>query len=150
MQSLFYNRYIIQAVITHSQAIELRFSFDSPSKPDDMIRAAKRRRSNVLGVMDHKTIKGGIKARRINHDRDFLVIVGSEIATEVGKTIRLFLNEEIESRVSVEIAEEIHRHRGIAVPGHPFRGSRLNDEIIKQVDVIALIPEAVKKIIEKQ
>ena len=68
--------------MTHSQAIELRFSFDSPSKPDDIIREAKRRRSNVIAVTDHNTIKGGIKARRINHDRKFLVIVGREIATE--------------------------------------------------------------------
>lgn len=116
--------------------IHSRYSFDSLSKPKDIIRIAKKKGLNGIAITDHNTIKGGIDARRINHDPNFLVIIGSEIATEMGDIIGLFLKEEIRSRDSIEVIEEIHRQGGIAVLPHPYKGHRLNEEIIRNIDVI--------------
>ena len=73
---------------------------------------------------------------KINQDRDFIVIVGSEIHTEVGDIIGLCLSEEIKSKNSIEIFEEIKTQGGFVVLPHPFRGHKLNQYIIEHSDAI--------------
>lgn len=116
--------------------VHSKFSFDSLSKPKDIICAARKKGLNGIAITDHNTIRGGVEARNINQDPSFLVIVGAEIATEMGDIIGLFLREEIKSRNSIEVVEEIHRQEGIAVLPHPYKGHKLNDEIIKKIDII--------------
>lgn len=116
--------------------IHSRHSFDSISKPNDIIKVAKRKGLNGIAITDHNTIKGGVEAKEINRDRDFLVIVGAEITTEMGDIMGLFLSEEIKSRNSIEVVREIQRQGGIAVLPHPYKGHRLNEEVLKTIDVI--------------
>lgn len=116
--------------------IHSKYSFDSISKPHDIVRVAKRKGLNGIAITDHNTIKGGVEAKKINHDPSFLVIIGSEISTEIGDIIGLFLNEEIKSRDSMEVVEEIHNQGGIAILPHPYKDHRLNDEIIRKIDAI--------------
>jgi len=116
--------------------IHSKYSFDSILEPKRIIKVAKKRGLGGVAITDHNTIKGGLEAKKINEDKDFLVIVGSEINTEVGDIIGLFLNEEIKSRNSMEVIEEIKEQGGMVVLPHPYRGHKLNDEIIKTVDAI--------------
>ncbi len=117
--------------------IHSKYSFDSISKPHDIVRVAKRKGLNGIAITDHNTIKGGVEAKKINHDPSFHVIIGSEISTEIGDIRGLFLNEEIKSRDSMQVVEEIHNQGGIAILPHPYnKGCRLNDEIISKIDAI--------------
>ncbi len=117
--------------------IHSKYSFDSVSNPRDIIRVAKGKGLNGIAITDHNTIKGGVEAKKINHDPSFLIIIGSEINTEIGDIIGLFLNEEIKSRDSIQVVEEIHQQGGIAILPHPYnKGCRLNDEIISKIDAI--------------
>lgn len=116
--------------------VHSKFSFDSLSEPKNILSAAKRKGLNGIAVTDHNTIKGGIEVRKINHDPHFLVILGAEIATEIGDVIGLFLKKEIESRNSIEVVEEIHLQGGMAVLPHPLKGHALNEEILRKIDVI--------------
>ncbi len=116
--------------------IHSKYSFDSLSEPDSIIRVSKRKGLNGIAITDHNTIKGGVEAKKINNDRDFLVIIGSEITTDIGDIIGLFLNEEIKSRDSLEVADEIHRQGGIVLLPHPYKGHRLNNEIMRKIDVV--------------
>lgn len=116
--------------------IHSKYSFDSISKPHDIVRVAKRKGLNGIAITDHNTIKGGVEAKKINHAPGFLVIIGSEISTEIGDIIGLFLNEEIKSRDSMEVVEEIHQQGGIAILPHPYKDHRLNDEIVREIDAI--------------
>lgn len=116
--------------------IHSKYSFDSFSEPNRIICAAKRKGLNGIAITDHNTIKGGIETRKINQDQNFLVIVGCEISTDIGDIIGLFLTEEIKSRNSMEVIEEIHHQGGIAVLPHPYKGHKLNDEVIKEIDVV--------------
>ncbi|MBA7650996.1 Ubiquinone biosynthesis O-methyltransferase [subsurface metagenome] len=116
--------------------IHSKYSFDSILEPKRIIKVAKNKGLDGIAITDHNTIKGGLEVEKINKDHDFLVIVGSEISTEVGDITGLFLNEEIKSRNSMEVIEEIKEQGGIVVLPHPYKGHKLNDGLISSVDVI--------------
>jgi len=73
-----------------------------------------------IAVTDHNTIEGGKVAQK-QADRDHIIIVGSEVKTEIGDIIGLFLTNEIRSRKSMEVLDEIQAQNGISVLAHPFR-----------------------------
>lgn len=91
---------------------------------------------NGIAITDHDTIKGGLEARNINNDPNFVVIVGCEILTDVGDIIGLFLSKEIKSRNYEGVIKEIKDQNGIIVLPHPYRGHKLNSKIIENVDAI--------------
>lgn len=116
--------------------VHSRYSFDSISNPEKILKIARKKGLDGIAITDHNTIKGGIIASQVNI-KDFFTIIGSEIGTEAGDIIGLFLNEEIKSRTSLEVIDEIKAQDGIAVLAHPFRRAKeINDEVIKRIDVI--------------
>ncbi|MGZ4902278.1 MAG: PHP domain-containing protein [Halobacteriota archaeon] len=119
--------------------IHSKYSGDSVIEPMTILKIAKKLRLNGIAVTDHLTIKGGIEARKLNTDPDFLVIVGSEIETDNREDIvGLFLTEDIMSRGAREVIEEIRAQGGIAFWAHPFRAGKnlLRADLIKRVDLI--------------
>lgn len=97
-----------------------------------------RRGLSGIAITDHNTISGGLEVKKVNKDRKFTVIVGSEIQTEVGDIIGLFLNEEIKTRNSVEVIEEIKDQGGYVILPHPYRGHKLNKNVITKSDAIEI------------
>ncbi|MDI6867746.1 PHP domain-containing protein [Methanoculleus sp.] len=116
--------------------IHSKYSFDSLLSPKTILKVAKKKGLTGIAVTDHNTIRGGLEVRNINKDSDFTVIVGSEVQTEIGDIIGLCLNEEIKSRISIEVLEEIKDQEGFVVLPHPFRGHKLNQYIIEHSDAI--------------
>lgn len=109
-------------------------------EPEHLVKTAISRGLDGIAVTDHNTIKGAIAAKKFETG-DFKVIIGCEITTTDGELIGLFLQDEIKSKTSAEVIEEIHDQDGIVVVPHPFdrfRSSRFNniDGFIKQVDAI--------------
>lgn len=120
---------------THS-----KYSLDGLMEPEIIVKTAMKRRLSGIAVTDHNTVKGGLETKKFA-DADFEVIVGSEIGTERGEVIGLFLSEEITSHTFVEVVEEIKEQGGLVVLPHPFdklRGNGVNptDEDAKLVDYI--------------
>ena len=116
--------------------VHSRYSFDSISNPEKILKIARKKGLDGIAITDHNTIKGGIIASQVNI-KYFFTIIGSEIGTEAGDIIGLFLNEEIKSRTLLEVIDEIKAQDGIAVLAHPFRRAKeINDEVIKRIDVI--------------
>ncbi|RKX69441.1 hypothetical protein DRP53_08170 [candidate division WOR-3 bacterium] len=122
--------------MTFDLHIHSKYSLDSISEVRDIIATAKRRGLNGIAITDHNTIKGAVEAKMINTDKDFVVIIGAEIATEIGDIIGLFLKEEITARNFAGVIEEIHRQGGIAVLPHPYKGHKLDDSVLEKIDVI--------------
>lgn len=116
--------------------IHSKYSFDSLLSPKTILKVAKKKGLTGIAVTDHNTIKGGLEVQKINRDGDFTVIVGSEIQTEVGDLIGLCINEDIKSRIAVEVIEEIKEQGGFVVLPHPFRGHKLNRDVIELSDAI--------------
>lgn len=116
--------------------IHSKYSFDSILSSKRILKRAKQVGLSGIAITDHNTIKGGVQTYKINEDPSFTVIIGCEINTEVGDIIGLFLNDEIKSRDSKEVIDEIRAQDGIVVLPHPFKSHNLNEELIKSIDLI--------------
>lgn len=116
--------------------IHSKYSFDSFLNPAEIIKIAKKRGLDGIAVTDHNTIRGGIETFRINNNDDFIVIVGSEIKTEYGDIIGLFLNEEILSREFIQVTKEIKDQKGMVILAHPFRKYNFPVELLKHIELI--------------
>ena len=103
----------------HDLHIHSKYSSDGILNPEKIVKIAMKRGLNGIAITDHNTIKGGIKAKRYERE-DFKVIVGSEIMTERGEIIGLFLEEEIKSKNVQDVISEIKEQNGIIIIPHPF------------------------------
>ena len=119
--------------------IHSAYSPDSSVEPRAVLKMAKKKGLNGVAVTDHDTIRGGLKALKVNSDRNFVVIVGSEVET-TGKAdiIGLFLTKEIQSREATEVIEEIKEQGGVAMWAHPYREGKnlLPSVLTKRIDII--------------
>jgi len=118
-----------------------RFSKDSLSTLDEIIRAVPRSGLDALALTDHDELAGALQLKEL---APFFVIPGEEIKTQHGEVIGLFLKEWIPPKLSPrETVERIHEQGGIAYVPHPFdrvRGSRMDEDqledIVEMVDVL--------------
>lgn len=85
----------------------------------EIVKIAIKRGLDGIAITDHNTIKGGMEAKKYK-TADLEIIVGSEILTENGEIIGLFLNEEINSNDLKGVIQEIKDQDGIIVIPHPF------------------------------
>jgi len=99
--------------------IHSKYSSDGIINPEKIVKIAIRRGLDGIAITDHNTIKGGLKAKKYENE-DFTVIVGSEISTERGEIIGLFLEEEVKSEDVQGVISEIKEQNGIVIIPHPF------------------------------
>ncbi|MCD6519760.1 MAG: PHP domain-containing protein [Anaerolineae bacterium] len=124
--------------------IHTRFSNDSLTTLEDVLRWARRRGLDALAITDHNTIEGAL---RLAQRSPIPIIIGEEIRTRQGELIGLFLQEPIPPNLSLrETAELIHKQGGIVYVPHPLdrvRHSAVGREallrIISQVDAIEVL-----------
>jgi predicted metal-dependent phosphoesterase TrpH len=116
--------------------VHSRYSFDSLSRTEDILRTAKKKGLDGIAITDHGTIGGGLEARKLNSDPHFTVIVGAEIATEAGDIIGLFLEREVEARHCLDVIDDIHRQGGVAVLPHAAKARRITEEALSRIDVV--------------
>ena len=112
---------------THS-----KYSDDSFVEPAEIVRLAQERGMDGVAVTDHLSLRGGLEARSVNRDPDFLVIPGIEYPTDAGHIVGLFVETEprvvppsVSSAGSClcavsDVVSAIHAAGGIAVLAHPF------------------------------
>ena len=120
--------------------IHSKYSSDGILEPKEIIKTAIKKGINGIAITDHNTIKGGLKAKKYETE-DFKVIVGSEIMTERGEIIGLFLEEEVKSKNVQDVISEIKEQNGIAIIPHPFDELRHSafhptEEDVKFIDCI--------------
>jgi len=99
--------------------IHSKYSADGLLEPKRIVEIARTRGLSGIAVTDHNTIKGALKAKKYETD-DLKVICGSEISTERGEVIGLFISSEIKSTTFQEVVEEVKEQDGIVVLPHPF------------------------------
>src|SRR4030042_2414922 len=61
-----------------------------------------------------------------------------EVRTEIGDIVGLFLTQEITSRNFMKATEEIRSQNGIVVLAHPWKSSKLTEELMEQVDAVEI------------
>jgi hypothetical protein len=104
------------------------------------VKTAIKKKLSGIAVTDHNTIMGGLKTIKYQNN-DFQVIIGSEVITDRGEVIGLFLTEEIKSNIFTEVAEEIRDQDGLVIIPHPFdeirgNGINLQKNDVKLVDFV--------------
>lgn len=116
--------------------IHSKYSYDSLSQPQKIVKVAIKKGLNGIAITDHNTISGAVEARRFSSN-DFEIIVGAEYSTECGDVTGLFLNEEISGvKKFDELVDEIRAQGGIVVLNHPCRGGIISEEMVSRVDAI--------------
>jgi len=99
--------------------IHSSYSSDGTMNTKIIVKVAIKRHLDGIAITDHNTIQGGLKAKNYETE-DFKVIIGSEIMTDQGEVIGLFLSEEIKSKNLIDVIYEIKTQNGIIVIPHPF------------------------------
>lgn len=122
--------------------IHTKYSFDSILSPKSIVKYAIKNDYDFVAIADHNTIKGAVEAYnyniKYNDSQKLKVIIGAEYATDKGDIIGLFLKEEINSKNSKEVIKKIKEQGGITILPHPFKGHRLDDELIRNIDIIEI------------
>jgi len=113
-------------------------SFDSLSNPVALTRAAAARGITHLAITDHDRVDGAQRARDAQVP-GITIIVGSEVRTQAGDLIALFIERPLQVGLPPEEAIAAIRAQGglVGIP-HPFdawRGSLLLDD-----QFLALLP----------
>lgn len=116
-------------------------SFDSLSRPADLVRAAVQRGLTHLAITDHERLDGAFRARDLAPP-ELRVIVGEEVRTGGGDLIGLYLERAVPAGLSVADAVAAIREQGglVGLP-HPFDrfrssgGSRIGavDEALREL-----------------
>ncbi len=109
---------MIYDIHTHS-----KYSVDGFMEPRKIVETARRRGLSGIAITDHNTINGSLKAKKYETD-EFKVICGSEIITERGEVIGLYLSSEIKSHTFIDVVEEIKEQDGIIILPHPYDNMR--------------------------
>jgi predicted metal-dependent phosphoesterase TrpH len=104
-------------------------------KPAKIVEVSRERGLFGIAVTDHHTIQGGLKTREKNRS-SLVVIVGSEIKTEWGDVVCLFLEREITSRRFLEVVEQVREQDGLLILAHPFWKHTLSEELLVNVDLV--------------
>ena len=115
--------------------IHSSYSFDSVLSPAKIIEISNGKGLDGIAVADHNSVRGGLETRDLNRT-SIVVIVGSEIKTEWGDVVCLFLENEITSRKFLYVVDQVQKQNGIIILAHPFWKHTLSEELLSHVDLI--------------
>ena len=111
-------------------------SFDGCMSLSEIVALARERGLNGVAICDHDRVLD-----EVPEFDDFLVIPATEVSTERGHLLGLFVREPIETRKFSESVTVIHAQGGLAVIAHPFEHStdanRL-DDVMSRLDGVEI------------
>ncbi|WDN87075.1 hypothetical protein BuS5_00043 [Desulfosarcina sp. BuS5] len=118
--------------------IHSKYSYDSLSSVDAIIKHARQEGLNGIAITDHNSFDAAFEISSQNDN--FWVIFGSEIHTEVGDIIGLFISRPLTKHNAVDLIKEIHDQDGIAILAHPFkRMKQYPKNVIDMLDAIEIV-----------
>lgn len=85
-----------------------------------IIETAKKRGLNGIAITDHNTIEGALKIKKLNKDKDFEVIIGEEVNTEIGHVLVYYLKNKINPGKFKDVLKEARKQKAIIVLAHPY------------------------------
>src|SRR5579864_8477711 len=111
--------------------VHTRCSYDSLLSPKRILVKTREMGVSVLMVTDHDTIQGSLDLRALADGNPPVVVTAAEYHSEKGDIIGLFLKQEIHSRRSTEIIQQIRDQGGLVVLPHPYKAHFLDDELLE-------------------
>jgi len=118
--------------------LHTKHSFDSLVEPRVLAEYAVTLGIHVLAVTDHDSWQGAVEtaeeARALG--LPLRVILASEVLTDHGDVIALFLEEELWERETAKFCDAVHEQGGLVLLPHPYRWHRLDEELLSRVDLV--------------
>ena len=102
--------------------IHSKYSPDSKSSLENIIKKAKSENIKIIALSDHNTVEGSKEARRLTkNDEDLLVIPSIEISSKEGHILGVGCEESIKRDLTAqETIDFIHSQGGLAIIPHPY------------------------------
>lgn len=123
---------------TYVGHVHTRFSFDSLTDPAALATRAEKSGIHVLAVTDHDTWRGAVEtsgaAQRLG--LQLRVIIATEMHTDQGDLIGLFLKDDVQERSALEFCDLVHEDGGLVLLPHPYRWHRLDEPLLEKIDLI--------------
>ena len=110
------------------------YSSCSNMKPEDIIKTALSKNYDVIGIVDHNTVKGGILTKKIA-GKKILVIPGEEIKTNEGEVLVLFSDGKYNNNL-IDICERCKEMGHFLIIPHPFDLFRFRTSIMQKINKI--------------
>lgn len=132
-------RYILHVHTYHSGC-----STNSPAK---ILKIAKSAGINGIAITDHNTIKGALETKKLNKDKDFEVVVGEEVSTDIGHVLVLYLKKKINPGKVEDVAKEARAQGAICILAHPY--NILQDKVSKIFGVKSARKSLAKKDLDR-
>jgi predicted metal-dependent phosphoesterase TrpH len=127
--------------------VHTRYSFDSLTHPRALAARALASGVDVLAVTDHDTWRGAVDTLAAAEKQGGRprVVIGSEVHTDQGDVIGLFLKDDIRERRALRFCDAVHEHDGLVLLPHPYRWHRLDEELLRRVDLIEVFNSRTSK-----
>lgn len=88
--------------------------------PKLALKIAKKRGLNGIAVTDHDEIKGAYQIKKLNKDKDFEVVIGSELSVNGGHIVALYINELPKKLDFYSVVDGVKEQGGLLILAHPF------------------------------
>ena len=88
------------------------------------LKLAKKRGLNGIAVTDHNEIKAAYQISKLNKDKDFEVVIGSELSVNGGHMTALYINELPKKLDFLSVVDSVKQQGGLLIFAHPFDLSR--------------------------
>jgi len=118
------------------------YSDCSNTKPNDLVKVALSKGYDILGVVDHNKIKGGILTKKIAGSK-VLIIPGEEIKTDYGDII-IFLSDGKYNRDLIDICERARDLNHFIIVPHPFDFLRIRTSLRNNIKKIESFIDAIE------
>jgi len=92
----------------------------SSNKPEKVLKIAKSKGFNGIVVTDHNTISGALAIKKLNKDKNFEVVVGEEVATDIGHVLVYYVKRKIKPGKVEDVIKEAKKQKAICVLAHPY------------------------------
>jgi hypothetical protein len=118
------------------------YSKCSDIKPMDLIKTAVSKGYDIIGVVDHNNIKGGLQTKKIAGER-ITVIPGEEIKTNYGEVI-VFLSDGKYNNDLIDICERAKEENHFIVAPHIFDFLRIRTCLRHNINKINDLVDAIE------
>ena len=123
-----------------------KYSGDNYLEPEELIEQAIKKTLDGVCITEHSSLLDSWVIEKIKVPEDFYVFRGVELSTNHGHLLIYGLKEDSwdpwysHNYLDLfQVLERVHRHGGICVPSHPFRGWDSFGENVFKIDGIDAI-----------
>jgi predicted metal-dependent phosphoesterase TrpH len=115
-----------------------RHSYDAVDDPALLVERAHALGAHALAITDHDTWQGSVEAAEYAARRGLplLVVRGSEVATDQGDVLALFVTRDPVEKRALALCDLVHAEGGLIVLPHPCRFRAPSAELVAGCDLV--------------